>query len=61
MYRLLITTLNIGIPTGSVVERFETMQEMQAAERALDRANERWRKSEHYRSGHDLYWYSELN
>jgi hypothetical protein len=37
------------------------MQEMQAAERALDRANERWQLSANYRKGKELFYYCELS
>jgi len=33
MFKLLITTFNCGIPTNSVVENFETMQQLQNAAR----------------------------
>jgi hypothetical protein len=61
MFRLLITTMNCGIPVGSVIEHFDSMQEMQAAERALDQSNERWQLSADYRKERELYYYCELS
>lgn len=60
MFKLLITTFNCGVPTNSVIENFETMQQLQNAQRSLDRANERFRRQNDW-ARHDLYQYVELH